>query len=170
MAPGNGNGSKAGGQPHVVVVIDELADLLMVGGKGVQRSLTRLTQRGREVGIHIIAATQKPTNAVLGPLVKANFPVRLVGRVMSANDARTAAGWSGTGAERLQGRGDFVAVAEGRVIRFQAAHVSPGEIREVVTHLAQGEAVQDTLSFAPPAHHVALPWPVNRLSAAWGGV
>ncbi len=167
---GNGNGSKASGQPHVVVVIDELADLLMVGGKGVQRSLTRLTQRGREVGIHIIAATQKPTNAVLGPLVKANFPVRLVGRVMSASDARTAAGWSGTGAERLQGRGDFVAVAEGRVTRFQAAHVSPEGIREVVTHMAQGEVVQDTLAFAPPARHVTLPWPVNRLSAAWGGV
>ncbi|MEA3340179.1 MAG: DNA translocase FtsK [Chloroflexota bacterium] len=183
---GNGNGSKASGQqravaaccgrysaatvPHVVVVIDELVDLLMVGGKGVQRSLTRLTQRGREVGIHVIAATQKPTNAVLGPLIKANFPVRLVGRVMSANDARTAAGWSGTGAERLQGRGDFVAVAEGRVIRFQAAHVSPEEIREVVMHLAQGEVVQDTLSFAPPARAVALPWPVNRLSAALRGV
>ncbi|MCP4594385.1 MAG: DNA translocase FtsK, partial [bacterium] len=63
----------------VVVVIDELADLLMVGGKPVQRALTRLTQRGREAVIHVVAATQKPTAAVLGPLIKANFPVRLVG-------------------------------------------------------------------------------------------
>ena len=117
---------------RIVVVIDELADLLMVGGKAVQGALTRLTQRGREVGIHIIAATQKPTSAVLGPLVKANFPVRLVGRVTSVEDARTATGWSGTGAERLTGRGDFLAVAEGRVIRFQVAHVSAEEIREVV--------------------------------------
>ena len=116
----------------VVVVIDELADLLMVGGKGVQRALTRLTQRGREAGIHIVAATQKPTAAVLGPLIKANFPVRLVGRVTSIEDARTATGWSGTGAERLMGRGDFLAVAEGRVIHFQVAHISPEEIREVV--------------------------------------
>jgi S-DNA-T family DNA segregation ATPase FtsK/SpoIIIE len=122
-----------GGQRYVVVVvIDELADLLMVGGKAVQRALTRLTQRGREAGIHVVAATQKPTAAVLGPLVKANFPVRLVGRVTSIEDARTATGWSGTGAERLTGRGDFLAVAEGRVIRFQAAHVSVGEIRRVV--------------------------------------
>jgi S-DNA-T family DNA segregation ATPase FtsK/SpoIIIE len=103
-----------------------------VGGKDVQGALTRLTQRGREAGIHIVAATQKPTTAVLGPLVKANFPVRLVGRVTSAEDARTASGWSGTGAERLMGRGDFLAVAEGRVIRFQAAHVSPAEIQEAV--------------------------------------
>jgi S-DNA-T family DNA segregation ATPase FtsK/SpoIIIE len=121
--------------PRVVVVIDELADLLMVGGKPVQRALTRLTQRGREAGIHVVAATQKPTTAVLGPLVKANFPVRLVGRVTSVADARTATGWSGTGAERLMGQGDFLAVAEGRVTRFQAAHVSPAEIREVVGKL-----------------------------------
>jgi S-DNA-T family DNA segregation ATPase FtsK/SpoIIIE len=126
------------GQPHVVVVIDELADLLMVGGKPVQWALTRLTQRGREIGIHVIAATQKPTAAVLGPLVKANFPVRLVGRVTSITDARTATGWSGTGAERLMGRGDFLAVAEGQVTRFQTAHVSLAEIREVARHLAQG--------------------------------
>jgi len=164
---GAGSTSPARGQqPHVVVVIDELADLLMVGGKEVQRALTRLTQRGREVGIHVIAATQKPTTAVLGPLVKANFPVRLVGRVTSAGDARTATGWSGTGAERLMGRGDFLAVAEGRVTRFQAAHVSPQEIRELAAHLAQGESAHDILSLTAPAHSIALPWPVNQLSEA----
>ena len=118
--------------PRIVVVIDELADLLMVGGSQVQHALTRLTQRGREAGIHLVAATQKPTAAILGPLVKANFPVRLVGKVTDSSDARTASGWSGTGAERLGGRGDFVAVAEGRVIRFQAAHVSKEEILETL--------------------------------------
>jgi len=142
------DGSGTGGQTPVVVVIDELADLLMVEGKRMQRALTRLTQRGRGAGIYVIAATQKPTSAVLGPLIKANFPVRLVGRVTSASDARTATGWSGTGAERLTGRGDFLAVAEGRVTRFQAAHVSPGEIRKVVAHLAQGGA---------GSHQVSLP-------------
>jgi DNA segregation ATPase FtsK/SpoIIIE-like protein len=124
------------------VVIDELADLLMVGGQGLQRALTRLLQRGRGVGIHVVAATQKPTAAVLGSLVKANFPVRLVGRVASGNDARVASGWSGTGAERLEGRGDFVAVAEGRVTRFQAAHVAPEEIREVVGGGMQGSRAE----------------------------
>jgi len=130
---GNPNSSKS--HATVVVVIDELADLLMVGGKPVKRALTRLTQRGREASIHIVAATQKPTASVLGPLIKANFPVRLVGRVTSAEDARTATGWSGTGAERLIGRGDFVAVAEGRVTRFQVAHVSPSEARDVAARL-----------------------------------
>jgi len=125
------------GQPQVALVVDELADLLMVGGRPMREALTRLTQRGREAGIHVIAATQKPTSAVLGPLVKANFPVRLCGRVTSAEDARTATGWSGTGAERLLGRGDFLAVAEGRVVRFQAAHVAPAEVRDVVAHLAR---------------------------------
>jgi S-DNA-T family DNA segregation ATPase FtsK/SpoIIIE len=159
---GRGNGAMAGGQPHVVVVIDELADLLMVAGKEIQWALTRLTQRGREAGIHIIAATQKPSAQVLGPLIKANFPVRLVGRVTSASDARTATGWSGTGAERLMGRGDFLAVAEGRVMRFQAAHVSPEEIQQVVDYLAQNEMVMPSVSAS---------WtrPLARLAEAFRG-
>jgi hypothetical protein len=120
--------------PPVIVMIDELADLLMAGGKPVEWAMTRLIQRGRGAGIHLVAATQKPTAAVLGPLVKANFPTRLVGRVASLEDARVASGQGGTGAERLQGRGDFLAVAEGRVTRFQAAHVSEEEIVEVLAH------------------------------------
>lgn len=147
-------------EPTVVVVIDELADLLMVGGQALQWALTRLTQRGREAGIHLIAATQKPTAAVIGPLVKANFPVRLVGRVTSIEDARTATGWSGTGAERLLGRGDFLAVAEGRLIRFQAAYVSAEEIRAAVAQLKRAEepsphdlpAGQRLLSPPPSVH------------------
>ena len=156
-----GQGQAPSLRPSVVIVIDELADLLMVGGKAIQWALTRLTQRGREAGIHIIAATQKPTTAVLGSLVKANFPVRLVGRVTSVEDARTATGWSGTGAERLLGRGDFLAVAEGRVMRFQAARVSPAEVRETVARLAQGGLLPLT---APPTQRVSLPWPVSQLT------
>jgi S-DNA-T family DNA segregation ATPase FtsK/SpoIIIE len=124
--------------PRVVVVIDELADLLMTGGKELRERLTRLLQRGRGAGIHVVAATQKPAASVLGPLVKANFPVRLVGRVTSATDARVASGWSGTGAERLEGRGDFLAVAEGRVTRFQTAYVTEREIGEVVRRMDGG--------------------------------
>jgi len=170
-------GDRGSGRPRTVVVIDELADLLMVGGKPVQRALTRLTQRGREVGIHIVAATQKPTTAVLGPLVKANFPVRLVGRVTSIEDARTATGWSGTGAERLMGRGDFLAVAEGRVTRFQVAHVSPAEIREMVRRMESGEwrvengrgGVWPADPSLAPSRQVSLPWPVDRLTEVFRG-
>jgi len=115
----------------VILVIDELVDLLMVAGDDAERPLTRLVQRGREAGIHVIAATQKPTAAVIGSLVKANFPVRLVGKVTSPEDARVATGWRGTGAERLLGRGDFIVVAEGQVQRFQAAYITPEEVREL---------------------------------------
>jgi len=169
VAGGLGEGLGMGRQPRVVVVIDELADLLMVGGRPVQQALTRLTQRGREAGIHIIAATQKPTTAVLGPLVKANFPVRLTGRVTSIEDARTATGWSGTGAERLMGRGDFLAVAEGRITRFQGAHVSPTEIQEVVTYLARGESVFASSPFAPPKRPTSLPRAMSRLAGMLKG-
>ncbi len=156
-------------RPSVVVFIDELADLLMVGGKPVQQALTRLTQRGRGAGIHIVAATQKPTTAVLGSLIKANFPVRLVGRVTSISDARTASGWSGTGAERLMGRGDFLAVAEGRMIRFQAAHVSPDETRETVACLMQSDVLRTGLSVDLPTDRPFLPWPTRPLTKALRG-
>jgi S-DNA-T family DNA segregation ATPase FtsK/SpoIIIE len=136
----NGSGRQEQGQPCVVVAIDELADLLMVGGEPVQQALIRLTQQGREAGIHVVAATQEPTSAVLGPLFKANFPVRLVGRVASIEGARVATGWCGTGAERLAGRGDFLAVAEERVIRFCAPYTSPEEIQEAIEQLVQVRA------------------------------
>ena len=77
-------------------------------------ALTRLTQRGREAGLHVVAATQRPAAALVGGLVKANFPVRLVGSVTSAEDAKVATGVPGTAAERLLGRGDFLLVAKGR--------------------------------------------------------
>lgn len=109
--------------PHIVIAVDELLDLLAVGGKPVETALTRIAQRGREAGLHLIAGAQKPSASALGGMLKANFPVRLVGRVGSAEDARVAAGVSGTGAEKLIGRGDFVAVASGQTIRFQAAWI-----------------------------------------------
>ncbi|HOU16101.1 MAG TPA: FtsK/SpoIIIE domain-containing protein, partial [Anaerolineae bacterium] len=107
--------------PHIVVCIDELADLVM-SGDGVSAPLERLVQRGREAGLHLIAATQRPSAAILSGIVRANFPLRVVGKVVSADDARIAAGRGGTGAERLQGRGDFLAVCAEQITRFQAAY------------------------------------------------
>ncbi len=120
------------GEPRVVVVIDELADLLMMSGNGTGRALTRLAQRGRAAGIHLIACTQKPASQVVGSLAKANFPVRLVGRVTSPEDAKVATGYAGTGAERLQGPGDFIAVTGGQLTRFQAAWISAQDMAQVV--------------------------------------
>ncbi len=121
--------------PRIVVMLDELADLMQVGGKVLGQHLTRLAQRGREAGIHVITCTQKPSSQVLGALMRANFPVRLVGKVVSPEDARVAAGIGGTGAEKLAGRGDFVAVAAGQVLRFQAAWVSAAEMEQVVAQM-----------------------------------
>jgi S-DNA-T family DNA segregation ATPase FtsK/SpoIIIE len=121
--------------PRLVVVLDELADLLIQGGQELQVLLSRLAQRGRSAGISIIACTQKPTSSAVGSLIKANFPVRLVGKVTSADEARVASGIGGTGAERLAGRGDFVLVAAGEMVRFQAAYLAPEDcvaFREIV--------------------------------------
>jgi S-DNA-T family DNA segregation ATPase FtsK/SpoIIIE len=126
-----------GSLPHVVIAIDELADLLLTGGRPVEEALVRLTQRGREVNIHVIAATQRPAAALVGGLVKANFPVRLVGSVTSAADALVAAGVGGTGAERLLGRGDFLLSAKGQVIRFQAAYATSAALEALVAGIGR---------------------------------
>lgn len=107
--------------PRIVVYVDEVADLIMTGGDEVVQLLSRIAQRGRQSGIHLVVATQKPMSTVVGPLFKANLPFRLVGRVLSPEDAKVATGIAGTGAEKLNGRGDFLCVAAGRVVRFQAA-------------------------------------------------
>jgi S-DNA-T family DNA segregation ATPase FtsK/SpoIIIE len=121
-------------EPRVIIFIDEVADLMEQGGKAMDRLMTRLTQRGRSAGLHLIACTQKPLAAVIGSLTRSNFPVRLVGSVASADDAKIATGIPGTGAEKLLGRGDFLLVVKGQVTRFQAAYVSEAEIRQIVAH------------------------------------
>ena len=142
------------GDPRVVVVIDELADLLMMTGKQAQQSLTRLAQRGREAGIHLIVCTQKPVSQVLGSLAKANFPLRLVGQVTSPEEAKVATGYAGTGAERLRGPGDFIAVTGGQVTRFHAAYISALELAKVVSHKLQAERGHwMNVTASPRVHH-----------------
>ena len=125
-------------EPRLVIVLDELADLVQVGGREMETALTRLTQRGREAGLHLVACTQKPAAAVIGGLVKSNFPVRLVGSVASPEDAKVATGIGGTGAERLLGQGDFLVVTKGHATRMQAAYIDVTQVREIVTCLRDG--------------------------------
>ncbi len=128
--------------PRIVVLIDELADLMMTGGDTLTDTLTRLAQRGREAGIHLIAATQHPSAAILGSLMRANFPLRLIGRVASSQDALVAGGRGGTEAHLLHGRGDFLAVSGGdQPIRFQAADIREREIRGQMAQLAPQRAM-----------------------------
>ena len=123
-------------EPRLIVAIDELADLLAVGGKAAEVLITRLAQRGREAGIHLIACTQKPSAALIGGSMKANFPVRLVGMVASSDEARYATGISGSGAEKLEGKGDFLLVVKGETVRFQAAWLGPQDLSDVAQRLA----------------------------------
>jgi len=125
-------------RPALVVGIDELADLLMTGGATVEALLTRLSQRGREAGIHLVACTQKPTAQAIGGAMKANFPVRLVGAVASKDEARYATGISDSGAEKLEGKGDFLLIAKGESVRFQAAWLGPEDIERICLVLRGG--------------------------------
>ena len=123
------------GRPVIIVAIDELADLIQTGGKVVEQAITRITQRGREAGIHVVACTQKPSAALIGGGMKANFPVRLVGAVASRDEARYATGISDSGAEKLEGRGDFLLIAKGESIRFQSAWVDRDDMAQLAGEL-----------------------------------
>jgi S-DNA-T family DNA segregation ATPase FtsK/SpoIIIE len=125
-------------RPLLVVAVDELADLLQTGGASVEAMLTRISQRGREAGIHLIACTQKPTAGLIGGAMKANFPVRLVGAVASRDEARYATGIGDSGAEKLEGKGDFLLVAKGEVVRFQSAWIGPRDLTQVAASLSGG--------------------------------
>jgi DNA segregation ATPase FtsK/SpoIIIE-like protein len=146
--------------PCVVVLIDELADIIMTLD-AAEEPLTRLSQRGREAGIHLVAATQRPSAAILSGLMRANFPLRLVGRVISGDDAKVAAGRHGTGAETLTGRGDFLAVTGGKTIRFQAAYTEDGELRQVFADWREEPAGEDLLPVVEEADDDSPDWLVD---------
>ncbi|MEJ7863157.1 MAG: DNA translocase FtsK 4TM domain-containing protein [Pyrinomonadaceae bacterium] len=131
--------------PYIVIIIDELADLMMVSGKEVEESITRLAQMARAVGIHLVLATQRPSVDVITGLIKANFPARISFRVSSKVDSRTII--DGNGAESLLGRGDmlFLPPATSQIIRVHGAFVDEKEIHKIVEHVkAQGRPEYDT--------------------------
>ncbi len=121
--------------PYFVIIIDELADLMMVAGKQVETYITRLAQMARAVGIHLVLATQRPSVDVITGLIKANFPARISFRVSSKVDSRTII--DGNGAESLLGRGDmlFLPPATSQVIRVHGAYVDEKEIARIVEHV-----------------------------------
>jgi len=127
--------------PHIVVVIDELADLMMVVGKKIEELIARLAQKARACGMHLILATQRPSVDVITGLIKANIPTRLSFQVSSKIDSRTIL--DQMGAEALLGQGDmlYLAPGTGLPVRVHGAFVSDDEVHRVVEYLrSQGQA------------------------------
>ena len=123
---------REGPLPYIIIIIDELADLMMLDGNNVEESITRLAQMARAVGIHLILATQRPSVDVITGLIKANFPARISFRVATKVDSRTIL--DANGAEALLGRGDMLYLPSGsaRVHRMHAPFVTEKEIAAVV--------------------------------------
>ncbi len=128
--------------PYIVVIVDEMADLMMVAGKEIEACIQRLAQMARASGIHLIMATQRPSVDVITGTIKANFPTRISFQVTSKIDSRTILGEQG--AEQLLGQGDMLYMAGGsRITRVHGPFVSDEEVEEVVNHLK---------SFGPPSY------------------
>ncbi|MDQ2066284.1 DNA translocase FtsK 4TM domain-containing protein [Xinfangfangia sp. CPCC 101601] len=128
--------------PYIVVIVDEMADLMMVAGKEIEACIQRLAQMARASGIHLIMATQRPSVDVITGTIKANFPTRISFQVTSKIDSRTILGEQG--AEQLLGQGDMLYMGNGqRIARIHGPFVSDEEVEEIVNHLK---------SFGPPAY------------------
>ncbi len=137
--------------PFLVIIIDELADLMMVDTSNVEESITRLAQMARAVGIHLILATQRPSVDVITGLIKANFPARISFRVASKVDSRTIL--DANGAESLLGRGDMLYLPAGssRLHRMHGPYVTEDEIGAVCEFWrSQAKAVYNEKLLEPP--------------------
>lgn len=135
----NGHAEKL---PYIVIIIDELADLMLVAAKEVEDSILRITQMARAAGIHLIVATQRPSTDVITGIVKANIPSRISFAVSSSIDSRTILDM--TGAEKLLGKGDmlFLPMGENTPIRIQGAFVSDDEINKVIDYTVSQQKAQ----------------------------
>jgi S-DNA-T family DNA segregation ATPase FtsK/SpoIIIE len=143
--------------PFIVVVIDEMADLMMVAGKEIEAAVQRLAQMARAAGIHVVMATQRPSVDVITGTIKANFPTRISFQVISKFDSRTILGEQG--AEQLLGQGDMLFQQNGRITRVHGPFVSDKEVEDIVAFLReQGEPdyLEDITEPPPESEEMTL--------------
>ena len=128
--------------PYIVIIIDELADLMMVASKSVEESIARIAQKARAVGIHLVVATQRPSTDVITGMIKANLPSRISFALRSQIDSRTILDTSG--AEKLLGQGDMLLLANGssKLERIQGAYISDEEVKNLTDTLKTTKKVE----------------------------
>ena len=150
--------------PFIVVVVDEMADLMLVAGKEIENSVQRLAQMARAAGIHLIMATQRPSVDVITGVIKANFPTRISFQVTSRIDSRTILGTQG--AEQLLGQGDMIFMSGGsKMVRVHGPFCSDTEIENIVNYIKS----QDSSEFEE-SEHISFEVPIpNAPSAEAGG-
>lgn len=151
--------------PYIVVVIDEYGDLIMTSGKGVEKSICRLAQKARAVGIHLIISTQRPSATIVTGNIKANFPTRIAFRCTTGTDSRVVL--DQVGAEKLTGNGDMLYFAGAETTRVQCAYVSIEQVENRCKEIAEGYEDYEGAKMPLKPKPVKLTHPIQEWMLHW---